>query len=77
MLRASHEAFAQAALTVVSSARFRPAVKDGRPVRVRIRLPITMRSRPSAAPMQPTSMGGDVPSAENGPKANVASITVQ
>jgi TonB family protein len=59
VLRATHEAFAQAAITVVNGARFRPAVKDGRPVLVRLRLPITMRSRPASSSVQPVGAGDD------------------
>ncbi|HEX9938706.1 MAG TPA: M56 family metallopeptidase [Longimicrobium sp.] len=60
VLRATHEAFAQAAITVVNGARFRPGVKDGRAVRVRVRLPITMRSSPASSSVQPAGSADDV-----------------
>jgi TonB family protein len=37
----THEAFTTAAITVVTRMRFRPATKDGRPVPVRVTLPVT------------------------------------
>ena len=47
-VRATHAAFADAAVAVVRQARFVPATRDGRPVAVRLQLPVTFNLRGEA-----------------------------
>jgi TonB family protein len=49
VISSNHEAFSVTALTVMNAARFRPATREGRPVRVRVRLPVAMQSMQGSA----------------------------
>jgi TonB family protein len=49
VISSNHEAFSVTALTVMNAARFRPATREGRPVRVRVRLPVVMHSMRGSA----------------------------
>jgi TonB family protein len=48
---ATHPAFADAAVAVMSQARFSPARREGRPVAVRLRLPVSFTLERAAAPV--------------------------
>lgn len=52
-VEATHPAFADAAVAVMRQARFVPAKLAGRPVAVRLRLPVAFTLEPAAAPAPP------------------------